>query len=77
MSFVSAYKTVKTRKKHQCHACLKRIRAGEKAHYQSGHNGDYWYRLYMHTDCNVLVNKHIDVLDPWGDGIREGALLEL
>lgn len=77
MSFVGDEKVVKTRKRHQCHGCLDYIEVGEKAFYQSGHNGDCWYRLYMHTDCNDLVNKHIDFLDPWGDGLRKGVLLDL
>lgn len=76
MSF-NERKTIKsTRKEHRCHGCLQSIKKGSEAINDKGYN-DGWYSGYLHKECADVAAEHFKLIDPFGDGMPEGAILEL
>lgn len=76
MSFNNKTIVKSTRKQHQCHGCLRHIEKGSEAINHKGYN-DSWYNIYFHTTCDEVVSKFINEIDRFGDGIPEGAIVQL
>jgi len=53
------YKQVRTKKKHLCDMCGKRIRKGVLAWYATGVYEDEFYARYMHGICEHLWSTEI------------------
>jgi len=51
-------KMVKTRKEHECFACLGVIEKNENAVYVTAKQDEKHTRFHLHQDCNIAINKN-------------------
>ena len=51
-------KMVKTRKEHECFACLKVIEKSSNAVYITAKQDEQHIRFHLHVDCNIKINKN-------------------
>ncbi|MED3800316.1 hypothetical protein P4604_23415 [Lysinibacillus capsici] len=51
-------KMVKTRKEHECFACLKEIEKSTNAVYVTAKQDEQHIRFHLHVDCNIEINKN-------------------
>ncbi|MED3800205.1 hypothetical protein P4604_22840 [Lysinibacillus capsici] len=51
-------KMVKTRKEHECFACLGVIKKSENAVYVTAKQDEKHTRFHLHQDCNIAINKN-------------------
>jgi hypothetical protein len=73
MSGFQTSKTVKTRKSHQCHACLKTIPAGTVCENTTGRDDDF-FNIYIHIECQKILDADPDkYLED--EVFKEGCLL--
>lgn len=48
---------VKTRKRHECRGCGENIPAGETVVCRTGVDGDGWWTIYMHPECEIITRE--------------------
>ena len=51
-------KMVKTRKEHECFACLELIEKSIDAVYVTAKQDEKHTRFHLHQDCNIAINKN-------------------
>lgn len=51
-------KMVRTRKEHECFACLEVIEKSTDAVYVTAKQDEQHIRFHLHVDCNIKINKN-------------------